>query len=113
MPSIYALNPMTPADKQLQDIAEAAINGRPHSISLDTLLEPNQSFKTKTMDTKLEVNRFIDVLRIHNRLEPLLQNAVYDQATDPNHTTHEFLREHAVRASPGTRAERDVQARLV
>ncbi|KAJ9124411.1 hypothetical protein QFC22_001212 [Naganishia vaughanmartiniae] len=109
----HALNPKTPADKQLQEMAEAVINGRPHSISLDTLVEPNQSFKTKTMDTKLDFNRFIDVLRLHNRLEPLLQNPVYHQATDPNHPLHKFLREHAVRAAPDTRAERNVQARLV
>lgn len=108
-----ALDPRNTADKQLQDMAEAVIAGRPQDIRLDTLVEPNETFKTRSMDTHLDFNRFIDILRRHNQLEPTLQNPAYNEATDRNHPLHQFIRERAVRSSPSTRAEADAQAKLL
>jgi hypothetical protein len=67
-----ALDSRRSADKQLQDIAEAIIAGRPQDIRLDTMTEPNESFKTQQMDRSVDFKRFIEVVRIDNQVEPVL-----------------------------------------
>lgn len=109
----HALDSRRAADKQLQDMAEAIIAGRPQDIRLDSLIQPNDYFQTQRMDTQLNFNRFIDTLRVHNQLEPTPQNPLFKTATDTTHPLREFLRQGAIRTSPATRAEAEAREQLL
>lgn len=108
-----AIDTNSAADKQLQAMAEAVIAGRPQDIRLQNLVEPSDSFNTRKVDTRLDFNRFIDVMRIHNQLELVLQNPVCNQAAGPNHPLYEICRQQAVRTSPSTPAEAEARENLI
>lgn len=106
-----ALDARRSAEKQLHDMAEAVIAGRPSDIRLDTLVEPNTTFRTQQIDKSLDFDRFIDVLKRHNQLKLVLQNPLSfapassdtDAAVDP--ALQPLLREKALRSTPTTRPE--------
>lgn len=103
------------ADKQLQNMAEAVLAKRPGDIRLDSTIQPNETFKTQRMDTQLDFNRFIDVLKTHNQLEPTLTDPISlapPAEVDPEDTkgpVHQLLRQRALRCVPNTRAEAEQQ----